>query len=101
MRDRLGLNSDRVLRVRGGAPAGPHNRRFRRTLGLAAVLPALAVGCAVWAGSRESERPRGERKERSTGDTFATQTDLQSHPGPSQTAAGRDSERVWSGQHAP
>jgi hypothetical protein len=43
-------------------------------------------------------RPHGERKERSTGRNFATQTDVQTQPRASAAAPGWDSERVWSGQ---
>lgn len=63
----------------------------------------LTLGIALICvhGLRDSitaERPHGERKERSTGLTFATQTDVQARPANSMTAPGWDSERVWSGK---
>ena len=42
-------------------------------------------------------RPHGERKERSSGRSFAAQTDVQRHARVSAAAPGWDSERVWSG----
>ena len=60
----------------------------------------LATALGLFSEGRNFEnagRPHGERKEHSTGLSFAAQTDVQSLPRPSAAASGWDSERVWSG----
>lgn len=98
MTERLPLRSDRVLRV-VTRPSTPSQRQdFTRSLGVAAILLVLAIVGVAWATTSETTRPHGVREERSTGRNFAAQTDVQSHPRPSQAASGRESERVRSGQ---
>ena len=65
---------------------------------MAAVLLVLAIVGVAWATTRETTPAHGERKMRSTGRNFATQTDVQKQPRASDAATGWDSERVWSGQ---
>ena len=98
MSERLRLRSDRVLRVVTHSPARGEQPHIKKSLGVAAVLLVLAIVGVAWATTRATTRPHGERKERSTGRNFATQTDVQSHPRASNAATGWDSERVWSGQ---
>ncbi|MGH8094286.1 MAG: sialidase family protein [Chthoniobacterales bacterium] len=84
--------------------SGSSGRSGYRSI-LFSVCIAAAVGCLAMAlvpsfegrNVENSGRHHGERKERSTGLSFAGQTDVQLSPHSSTAAVGWDSERVWSG----
>ncbi len=98
MSERTKIRSDQVLRIINNPPARKRRRWLGRSSGIAVGLLVLMLFLVAGAARRDSDRPHGERKERSSGRNFAAQTDVQSQPRASATAPGWESERVWSGQ---
>ncbi|MEO8439324.1 MAG: hypothetical protein ABI540_03780 [Spartobacteria bacterium] len=90
MSERLPLRSDRVLRVVTKSPVRRQKDYFGRSLGIAAVLLALAIVYVAWASTRDTTHERGEGKESSTVRNFATQAGVQSQPRGSRVASGWD-----------
>src|SRR5438105_1617665 len=73
------------------------NKNVKLLIATSSVMASLAP--FFWTRLPEAvSQPRGERKEHSTERNFVEQTEVEIRPVASVTAAGWDSERVWSGQ---